>query len=295
MPESSWRGLGERFTTRKVPSPAVEVVTLGTGSPLPDPNRAGPATLVRGREWNLLFDCGRGVLMRLAAVGVLPGALDRVLLTHRHSDHITDLNDVITMRWAMAPTPAPLALSGPPGTAELIDRTMAMLAEDIAYRMAHHADLTAPPECTVDEVLDGVVIGEPDVRVVAAPTDHWPVSPTVGYRVEAEGRAVVIGGDTVPCEGLDRLCAGADLYVQTVVLPDLVRAIPAPRLQDILDYHSSCEDAGRTAARGGVQKLVLTHPVPPPAPGSETDWVAAAAAHFDGEITLASDLSTFTF
>jgi ribonuclease Z len=79
-----------------------------------------------------------------------------------------------------------------------------------------------------------------------------------------------------------------------VIRPDLVSQIPAPRLQDILDYHSSCEDAGRTAAAGGVGTLVLTHPVPPPAPGTEDEWVAQAAAHFDGEIILAADLTTIS-
>ena len=87
---------------------------------------------------------------------------------------------------------------------------------------------------------------------------------------------------------------GADVYVQTVIRPDLVRAIPSARLQDILDYHSSCEDAGRTAAKAGVRTLVLTHPVPPPAPGSEAEWVEQAAAHFDGEIVLAHDLMQIT-
>ena len=62
------------------------------------------------------------------------------------------------------------------------------------------------------------------------------------------------------------------------------------RFQDILDYHSSVEDAARTAARGRVGTLVLTHCVPPPAPGTEDEWIAEAAAHFDGEIILGPDL-----
>ena len=36
------------------------------------------------------------VLMRLTAAGVGVPMLSGVLLTHLHSDHITDLNDVIT-------------------------------------------------------------------------------------------------------------------------------------------------------------------------------------------------------
>ena len=268
----------------------LKVITLGTGSPIPDPNRAGPATLVEVAGRNLLFDCGRGLLMRLVGAGVLPVMVDRVFLTHQHSDHITDLNDLLTMRWAMPPVPNPLPLTGPPGSAALVELTIAMLGEDIGYRIAHHDDLNEPPRCDVTEVVEGVAYEVDDVRVLAAPTDHRPVTPTVGYRVEHRGRSVVIAGDTVPCDGLDRLCAGADVYVQTVIRPDLVKLVPSVRFQDIIDYHSSVADAGRTAARAGVRKLVLTHMVPSPAPGSDDEWIAQASAEFDGEVVLAHDL-----
>jgi ribonuclease Z len=272
----------------------MDVVTLGTGSPLPDPNRAGAATLVRAGASTLLFDCGRGVLLRLAAVASAPTALTQLFLTHLHSDHVTDLNDVITTRWVMSPTPNPLPLTGPPGTDRFVERTIAMLEDDIGWRLEHHDDLTWRPSCDVHEVTDGVAFEADGVRVVAAPTDHKPVHPTVGYRVEHDGHAVVIAGDTVPCEGLNQLCTGADVYVQTVIRPDLVEKIPAVRLQDILDYHSSCEDAGKTAAAAGVKTLVLTHPVPPPAPGTDDEWIAQAAKHFDGEVVFASDLLSLT-
>lgn len=274
---------------------SIEVTTLGTGCPLPDPNRAGPSTLVRAGGRAFLFDAGRGVLMRLAAAGVpTPAFIARVFLTHLHSDHITDFNDVVTTRWTMSPGPNPLLVTGPPGTAAFAQRTTDMLVADVGWRMAHHADLAWEPECSVDEVLDGVALDDGGVKVIAAPTEHKPVHPTVGYRIEHEGSAVVIAGDTLPCEGLDRLCEGADVYVQTVIRPDLVQAIPSERLQDILEYHSSCEDAGRTAAKAGVRTLVLTHPVPPPAPGTDAEWIEQAAAHFSGEILFAHDLMVVT-
>ena len=102
---------------------------------------------------------------------------------------------------------------------------------------------------------------------------------------------MVCAGDTVPCEGLERLVRGADVYVQTVVRDDLIRAIGLPRLVDVCDYHSTVEQAARTAATGGVGTLVLTHMVPAPAPGDEQGWIDLAAAHFDGEIVVASDLT----
>ena len=252
----------------------IEITLLGTGSPLVDPLRAGPATLVRAGGATLLFDCGRGVLMRAAAAGTAAGQLSALLLTHLHSDHITDLNDVITSRWVTSFEPAPLRLLGPPGTAEVVDGLLAFLAPDISYRLDHHEDLSwAPP-----------------VEPAAAPTDHRPVHPTVGYRVEHDGVAVVLAGDTVPCDGLDRLCAGADALVHTVIRADLVEAVPLQRLQDILDYHSSVEQAAQTATRGGVGTLVLTHYVPPMQPGTEDEWRARAAAHFDGTVELGDDL-----
>jgi ribonuclease Z len=270
----------------------MQVITLGTGSPLPDPNRAGPATLIRVGGRSLLFDCGRGVLMRAAGVGLLPAFIDRVLLTHLHSDHITDFNDIVTMRWAMSAEPNPLRVIGPEGTQGFVDRTVAMLSDDIGWRMEHHGDLNWRPDIQVTEAGAGTVVDEDGLRITAAFTEHAPVRPTLGYRVEAEGGSVVIAGDTRPCAALEELCAGADVYVQTVIRPELVRAIPAARLQDILDYHSSIEDAARAAKAAGVRTLVLTHPVPPPAPGTEQDWVDDAKAHFDGEVHLANDLFT---
>ena len=47
----------------------MRTIILGSGSPLPDAERAGPSTLVRTELGDLLFDCGRGVLMRAAAAG----------------------------------------------------------------------------------------------------------------------------------------------------------------------------------------------------------------------------------
>jgi ribonuclease Z len=268
----------------------MQLIILGSGSPLPDPGRAGPSTLVRTSAGDLLFDCGRGVLMRAAGAGSAAGAFRAVFLTHLHSDHITDLNDIYTMRWAMSFQPNPLTLFGPVGTATLMQATEAMLEPDIGYRLEHHDDLQWRPSAVVTEVERGVIFEEGAVRVTAAPTDHAPVRPTVGYRIEDGDRSVVIAGDTVPCTGLDELCQGVDMYVQTVVRRDFLEQLGIPRLLDVLDYHSSVQDAAQTAARAGVGTLVLTHMVPAPGPGTEGEWLSQAKEHFSGPVVLAEDL-----
>ncbi len=133
---------------------AIEITLLGTGSPIPDPHRAGPATLVRTGGQTLLVDCGRGVLQRAAAVDVGANNLDALLLTHLHSDHITDLGDVIITRWVTTfdAQAAPLPIIGPPGTAEVVRATLEAFGFDIGYRIALD-DLSAGADALVHTVI----------------------------------------------------------------------------------------------------------------------------------------------
>jgi ribonuclease Z len=270
----------------------IEVTLLGTGSPIPDANRAGPSTLIRAGGQTFLVDCGRGVQQRMTAVGVGANGLTALLLTHLHSDHIADLGDVIITRWVTTfdPDPPTLPIIGPPGTAEVVDATLKAFGHDIAYRIAHHPDITGPPRVQVHEYTDGTVWDRDGVHIRVAPTDHRPVAPTIGFRIEHGDASVVLAGDTVPCASLDELTAGAGALVHTVIRKDLVMQMPAQRIRDICDYHSSVEEAAATAERAGVGILVLTHYVPGIAPGQEDDWRALAATVFARQIELGDDL-----
>ena len=270
----------------------IELTLLGTGSPIPDPNRAGPSTLVRAGGQAFLVDCGRGVLQRAAAIGLSPNALAALLLTHLHSNHIAELGDVLITRWVttFAPDPAPLPIIGPRGTAEVVQATLKAFGRDIGYRIAHHADLTAPPPVEVREYTEGPVWDRDGVVIRVGPTDHRPVVPTIGFRIEFGGASVVLAGDTVPCDSLDGLAAGADALVHTAIRKDIIAHFPQQRIKDICDYHSSVQEAAATARRAGVGTLVLTHYVPAIAPGQEEQWRALAATEFDGPIELGDDL-----
>jgi len=305
---------------------SLKVTLLGTGSPMPSPDRAGPATLITADEGaggepaeHYLVDAGRGVLMRLAACGLGAPNLTAVFITHLHSDHITDLNDVITTRWVMTFEETPLTIVGPVGTQAVVDHLLASLEPDIEYRIAHHEDLDHRPPVNVIEVRPSIgsdgsdrsdgsvgsdgsdgVVELPDghgcrVVITCGQTDHKPVEPSIGFRFDHAGVAVVAAGDTIPCVGLDALCKGADALVHTVIRKDIISNIPMQRMQDTLDYHSSPEEAAQTAAKAGLDTLIYTHYVPAmPMGGTEDDWRALGAAHFGGTIELGDDLHTVT-
>lgn len=272
----------------------MDIVLTGTGSPLPDAHRAGPSTLVTAADTHVLVDAGRGVVMRMAAAGSMPPLLAAVLVTHLHSDHVCDLNDVITTHWVMTQGNATLAIHGPVGVQRFVERQLHALEDDIGYRIAHHDVLTEGPRVAVTEHQPRERFEIGTVRVATAATEHAPVRPTLGYRLEADGASAALVGDTIPCAGVDELASGADAYVQTVIRRDLVELSPLEMAKDILDYHSGVVEAAQTAARVGAKRLVLTHMVPAPRPDQYPEWVARAAEHFDGEIVIGDDLTTVT-
>ena len=272
----------------------MEVILTGTGSPLPDANRAGPSTLVKVGDTHILVDAGRGVVMRMAGAGSLPGLLAGVLITHLHSDHICALNDVITTHWVMSQGKATLPIYGPIGTAEFVDRQLHALEPDIGYRMEHHDVLTNPPLVNVTELAPGNSFALGDVKIDTAATEHAPVRPTIGFRIEHAGSTAALVGDTIPCDGVDELARNADVYVQTVIRRDLVEMIPVGMMQDILDYHSGVVEAAQTAERVAAKRLALTHMVPAPTPERYPEWIAIAAEHYSGEVIVGDDLTTVT-
>jgi len=272
----------------------MEVILTGTGSPLPDANRAGPSTLVKAGDTHILVDAGRGVVMRMAGGGSLPGLLAGVLITHLHSDHICALNDVITTHWVMSQGRATLPIYGPIGTAEFVDRQLHALEPDIGYRMEHHDVLTNPPLVNVTELAPGNSFALGDVKIDTAATEHAPVRPTIGFRIEHAGSTAALVGDTIPCDGVDELARNADVYVQTVIRRDLVEMIPVGMMQDILDYHSGVVEAAQTAERVAAKRLALTHMVPAPTPERYPEWIAIAAEHYSGEVIVGDDLTTVT-
>lgn len=276
----------------------MKVTLLGTGSPIPSPTCAGPSTLVQAGGQNVLVDAGRAVVMRLIGALCPPPFVTAVVLTHLHSDHICDLNDVITTRWVASPAATPLPIYGPVGTKQMIEGLLTMLSFDEGYRLDHHDDLRAAGGMKVEvhEVEPGTEFTIGDMSVTVHATDHRPVAPTVGFRFTHDGKVAALAGDTIPCEGLYDMCRDADIYVQTVIREDLVRTfatlVPTgERFLDIIDYHSTVQQAAQTAARCDVKTLLLTHFVPAIQPGQEAEWIELAREFFGGEIVVGPDLT----
>ena len=244
---------------------------------------------MKAGDTNILVDAG-GVVMRMMAAGVRPDDLDGVIITHMHSDHVCALNDVITTHWVRTRELKPLKIWDRSAVLALSNGP-SHLEDDIGYRTDHHDPLVNGPQIEVIELEPGDAFAINDVQVTAAETAHAPVHPTIGFRLEHVGAVAALVGDTLPCAGVDKLAAAADVYVQSVLRRDFVELLSGEMAQDILEYHSSVVDAAQTATRVGVQRLAMTHMVPAPRPGQYPEWIGAAE-HFDSEIIIGDDLTT---
>src|SRR5713226_8427671 len=118
----------------------VKVTLLGTGSPIPSIQRFGPSILVEAGPEKLLFDCGRGVPIRLSQIHIPMREVTAVFFTHLHSDHIVGFPDLWLTGWlpnpAFAHRTEPLHVYGPIGTRQMILHLKKAYRADIRIRTA---------------------------------------------------------------------------------------------------------------------------------------------------------------
>src|SRR3982074_3619664 len=79
------------------------VTLLGTGIPVPQPDRFSAATLIEAGSQKLLFDAGRGTTIRLFQLGVPMSKVGPLFLTHFHSDHTVGIPDLWLTGWLGGP------------------------------------------------------------------------------------------------------------------------------------------------------------------------------------------------
>jgi ribonuclease Z len=278
----------------------MHVTLLGTGGPRPDPDRAGPATLIDAAGRLLLVDAGRGVCLRLAQAGVGLDEIDGVLITHHHFDHIGDLGDVILAGWNLGRN-VPLQIIGPPGTAAIVEALLSTIyRSDIAFRLREDEMMGGslrPVEdmVAVSEVGDGWsgMVGE--VQISVGEVDHGDVLDlpdwtALGFRFEGDGRSVAVSGDAVPSPALVELAAGVDLLVMCSYLAAV--EIAEPDLEFLTEsILGGVDQAVAVANDAGAKRLVLTHLREKPV-AALIEMQSYAETRFAGEVIVGRDLMT---
>lgn len=291
----------------------LHVGLCGTGSPMPNPQRAGPCNVIIAGEQIYLVDIGEGGNRVLNLMGINPAEVDGLFLTHFHSDHIDGLGPLMLFHWTRGATTTPLPVHGPLGVETIIDGFNKAYATDDTYRIAHHGEEVVPPSgggaVALPFEMTGsqeIVLQKDDLTVTAFTVDHAPIDPALGYRFDYKGRAVCISGDTSKSPNLEAVCEGVDIIVHDALQPAMVETMRKRMLEldnpfaakimfDIQDYHASPEDAAESAQTARAKMLVLSHLVPPlPADYIHPAFLGDAENRFDGPIVVGEDGMLFS-
>jgi ribonuclease BN (tRNA processing enzyme) len=273
------------------------LVLLGTGTPVADPDRSGPAVAIVVRGSAYLVDAGPGIVRRAAAAAragtqaLAVRNLKRVFITHLHSDHTLGLPDLM-LSPAVLHRDAPLEVYGPPGIKHMVDAILDAYREDIRLRIdgLEHGN-PAGYRMDVHEVQPGVVYRDSNVTVTAFRVQHGSWAYAYGYRFQTADRTIVVSGDTRPTDAVVEACDGCDVLVHEVYPQQGFDRLPAEGKAYFADFHTSAVGLGRLAARARPRLLVLYHQVF--LGSTDEEILREVRGGFSGRVVSGKDLEVY--
>jgi ribonuclease Z len=213
-------------------SDEMRLIACGTGMPTARPKQAASCWLLElGNGDKFIFDAGTGSAERIAAMQIPYNYLDKVFLSHLHTDHFGDL-DALFIGGALAGRQKPLRVWGPAGdtpergTKYALDHLYKALTWDIDGR----AGITDPRGYVPFEVtefdykgVNEIIYQENGVTIRTIPAIHSLDGP-VSFILEWNGLKFVFGGDTYPNKWYAEYAKDADLAIHEcfVSVPDMI-------------------------------------------------------------------------
>jgi ribonuclease Z len=198
----------------------IRLIACGTGMPAARRSQAATCFLVEtGNGDKFIFDIGSGSMANIAALMIPYQYLDKVFLTHLHTDHMGDIDSLWAGGWT-AGRPNALRVWGPSGarkdmgTKYAMDSFLKHANWDYMTRSVMITPVSGGIETTEFDYkgVNQIVYQENGVTIRSIPAIHAGDGP-VSYILEYKGMKVVIGGDTFPNKWFIKYAKGADLVI----------------------------------------------------------------------------------
>ena len=258
-------------------SQSLRVFVCGSASPLGATDQAQACIAVLTPEHFYVIDSGAGSTRNISGAGLPTRRMQGILLTHFHSDHIAELYEVNLGSWVQG-RPAPLTVFGPEGVSEVVDAVNAGYRLDRIYRSEHHGEALLPPALGVlqhQTIAPGKILEDRGLTVTAYVAGHPPIDPAIGYRIDYQGRSVVISGDSNVTADTRKIVEGADLLLHDALSVPVVKGLSdaagdaglsrlSKIMSDVLDYHASAASLVELGQEVDIGMVAFYHLVPSP-------------------------------
>ena len=251
----------------KASTTRTKVVLLGTGTPIPDPDRSGPATAIVVDDRAYLIDFGPGVVRRAEAAAlkrelpaVEPGNLKVAFVTHLHSDHTAGYSDLILGGWTSGRT-VPLEVYGPTGLQSMTYHILEAYRVDIETR--------TNPDGNQRRFPDGWKVNAHEIksesfirtkRSLSRPSDE-ACHGELRISLRNAGPTIVISGDTNPVEEMIKACNGCDVLIHEAQPLELLAKMPESIQSFDAKYHTTTKQLAELATKAKPKLLIIYHTV----------------------------------
>lgn len=257
----------------------MELVVLGSGAAWPDGDRFGPSFAVVHNGETFLIDCGAGVSHQLMKAGLPPSKIKHVLFTHMHIDHCVEFPFFVFGAY-LTEKKDEFKVFGPKGTkhftSSIFDDTY-FFAKNMIRDSRNQEILIDTAECD-----NGVFYNDDGLTIECIQVDHG--CEALAYKFTADGKSIVLSGDTAPCENLFSIAKNADLLVLDCSFPNDF---------GVKRYHCNPTRAAEVANKVNAKKIILCH-LSPPCKGNEKVMLDDFHRAYEGEVLIPNDLDKYS-
>jgi ribonuclease BN (tRNA processing enzyme) len=268
-----------------------KLILLGTGTPIPDPDRSGPALAIIAGGDPYIVDFGTGIVRRAVQAGLDVTELTRAFLTHLHSDHTIGYPDLILTPWVLGRN-VPLEVFGPPGIKDMTDHILRAYKDDIRERLEGLQPSNDNGwKVNAHEIEeDGVIYKDENIQVEAFSVSHGFLK-TFGYKFVAPDRSIVISSDTAPSDIIIEKARDCDILVHEVYSVKGFRTRPVDWQKYHSSVHTSSHELAEIASKARPKLLVLYHQLTWGV--SDEELLNEVREGYDGDVVSGRDLDVY--
>jgi len=257
--------------TERLAEDEIRMFVCGSGMPAARHGQAATCFLVEtGNGDKFLFDLGTGSMANVAGLMIPYDYLDKIFLTHLHTDHMGDLDALWAGGWTGGRT-GPLQVWGPSGLTPEMGTKYAMdnFLKHANWDFQTRASKISPIPGTIEvhefdyKGENQVVYQENGVTIRSWPAIHTGDGP-VSFSLEYKGMKVVIGGDTFPNTWFNKYAKGADLVIhEAFMMPELFVKLynlpPQLAWRACCAFHTSGQAFGKVISEVSPRHAVAYH------------------------------------
>jgi ribonuclease Z len=237
----------------------IKVTILGSGTPRVNIDRFSQSILVEHKNDKLLFDAGRGALLRLNQSRILPNEINNIFFTHLHSDHILGFSDILMTGWVYH-RQKPLNVFGPPGTTNFIDSTIKSFEEDIKVRSLAPERLDVNNlKSNIKIIFDGFTYKKNGLTVETFAVKHEPFTYAFGFKIFNDKYCMVISGDTTYSEQVIEKAKNCDLLIHEIAHASEHTLAKYPKAKGVISYHSDASQVSKIINTVKPRLTILNH------------------------------------